>query len=467
MIGRGVRGVIRYYVSLMTLLSVMALSLSSSPAFAQAAPAYRATVNQSVAKVVKYNATRRGFPANDPRIAATVGAVGAAATTVAVGVGAAVVAGTSIAWGSIIATAVVGTLVSIGIGYGIDWLFGNNGKVKPGEGKPPVLGALVPGAAWYETLYGCSGSSPEAVMQCSAQSSLATYSSYAVKPSIYPLSITANGSGYRGVLQNDGGAKVTNSSSGEAPSSKVINIGPTNYTGPSCDSGMAKGGKCLAYANTRTGGATETQIEDAIKAMSAADQARPVTPSVMAGAINKYWSDASQQPGYSGLPFSPGDPVTEADADAVRQADPASWPSVGDLLQPVAPGATAGQTVPPIKVPDTTQPNAPSIPAGTNPSTQPVQNLGADPGIGSPSAEQEPSISSLFDPFDAMLSGLRGFSGASVPTSGQCPSYTFHFFGKDMQLNGWCPMLEDNRALIGAVMVLAFTIMSLFVLMRA
>jgi hypothetical protein len=52
-------------------------------------------------------------------------------------------------------------------------------------------------------------------------------------------------------------------------------------------------------------------------------------------------------------------------------------------------------------------------------------------------------------------------------TVGACPKPTLNLFGKTQTFESHCTLLEDNRAAIQSAMVLAFTLLALFIILSA
>lgn len=228
-----------------------------------------------------------------------------------------------------------------------------------------------------------------------------------------------------------------------------------------------------------------TQALDPFAAVSTVPEtvkAQPLDPALLATMANKLWQQAAAIPGYSGLPYSMSNPITAADVQAWQSANPTAYPTVGDALAPIAPGATAGTNIPVVPMPNTTvtptTPTNPSTNPGTNPGTtvtvQPgtsgavnidVQlNLGPDPGVSAPALEQTPTAQSILSPITSLLPGLKSLQVSGV---GACPTPTFTIFNRSYTMDAQCILLEQNRAKIQAVMLAFWAITALFVVLRA
>jgi hypothetical protein len=194
----------------------------------------------------------------------------------------------------------------------------------------------------------------------------------------------------------------------------------------------------------------------------------PVAPKVMADLLNKLWSNAAAQPGYDGLPFNSADPVTEAEARAVLNANPALWPSVGELNNPACPTCYAGQEIA-INIPEngslpSTDPGYQPVP-GTSPGTSPTLDLGPNPATPQPALETAPSAASIIEP---LFSWFPGLTSLTVNVGGaSCPTDTVNVLDTQLVLDQHCAMMEQHRALIGAVMLAVWTMAAAVVLLRA
>jgi hypothetical protein len=204
------------------------------------------------------------------------------------------------------------------------------------------------------------------------------------------------------------------------------------------------------------------------------EQNPPVNPAVIAGLLNRLWSDAAAQPGYDGLPFPASDPITPAEVKAVQQAAPSAYPRVQDLNHPMCATCYAGHPdVGPVLIPDngslpSTSPvftQNPAINPGTG--TAPQLDLGPNPATPQPALEAAPSAASIIAPLFAMFPSLDGMT---INTAGAaCPTDSVRVDALDMTLvmDQHCEFAETWRGAIGAAMLAVWTAAAAVVLLRA
>ncbi|WP_067739080.1 hypothetical protein [Novosphingobium naphthalenivorans] len=194
-------------------------------------------------------------------------------------------------------------------------------------------------------------------------------------------------------------------------------------------------------------------------------QSQEVNPDVVADTANKLWQAAAQTPGYNGLPYSINDPITHADAEAVRVADPAAWPQVADLADPLF---NAGDQ-PSITFPDnvnipTDDPATIGDPAlDPAPNANPISDLGGDPGIAQPTLDDAPTWAEIADP---LFTWFPAIGSLDIP-GGTCPTDSFDWNGETFTLDQHCQFFEDWRSVIGAAMIAVWTMAACVVILRA
>jgi len=102
---------------------------------------------------------------------------------------------------------------------------------------------------------------------------------------------------------------------------------------------------------------------------------------------------------------------------------------------------------------------------GTNPSTEPLQNLGPDPGIGAPALEPIPTAQQILSPLLNLFPSLKNFV---VPNhNATCPKWSVHLFDRDVPLQDHCPMLEQVRPTAYATMAAVWILIALFIVLAA
>jgi hypothetical protein len=435
---------VRKFVVGVVLLAMCSTSFAQVTAFSR--------MQKTLSALVVSKMASRGFAANDPRWVGTLGgasgALGAvAATAVTVSAGAA----TAPAW--------ITAGIALGMGYAvtlaadglINWIFGTDGTVStPGTASPySVAGGYAPmsmyqvGTSLYATLDGaCSGYS--ATLGPGVDSYGYSYVASAVMSSGQCITERTYSNGNVLVTGTVTFARVTGCAgvslsavNNVCPPSNFPNVGVQKYASPSA----------------------------AVAALSPTDQAKPVSPSVLADFANRAWAQAAAAPGYSGVPYDAANPITQADVQAYQSANSSSYPTVGDLVLPQA-APSGGSVATPFVLPDTASDGSVVTPATqTNPSSQPLTNLGPDPGIGLPTLEATPTVSQILDPIFNLFPSLRSFT---VPKhNATCPTATLNLFGNVQKFEAHCGVLEGVRPLLTAIMAFVWGFVALRITLSA
>lgn len=441
----------------------------------------------AISEITIAKAARWGFAANDPRVTATRAGISGGLTVLAVGAGA-------VSWPALLVAAGVGALVVGGIALakdkGYTWSFGANGAV--------TSGGTAPGSYQYGA---------------------------ATAP------MTLGGVAYRGSINvtNTDGSVVTGFLYASDPASLAVSMALAFYgSGISADSCGAVGGgqwmcRVLRYGDTywnayfyqvtatsdivsgqNSSGTFDprppppstaitpvvyTKPDDAVKALPASVLSQQMSPELMAAAVNTAWKGAIGASTSGGIPWSASDPVTPSDVSAWFTANPNSVPSVGDFSS-AATVTVGGQVTVPVgstystggggsaSLPSSGGSTSPSTgtgsgstaPAttapttGADPTTDPL-NLGPIPNIGAPTLEDTPDAAKILDPAFSLMPDLKNFA---VPShTGVCPTAAFSLYGKSYVMDAHCNLLEQNRTLIGALMVLVFTLVATYTVLRA
>ncbi|WP_250501746.1 hypothetical protein [Caballeronia sp. AZ7_KS35] len=458
----------------MLLFSLLCM-LGSQQVHAQAllAPAENFVINRAEAAIVSRVAIARGFAANDPRIAATMTAMGdasaalniastAAATglgflgapvwlTVAAGLGA-LVAGSALALhlatdssgsGGQVATGTVSVsrssdgksvLVSQPEPRSLADSYPTTGIPAPAQPAPSAMqspidhGVMVQGAVIYSTSNCMSGD---------------TCSAYPPMPS-GQLNYVRNYQTEVVVLRTLSDVQAYDAYEQQYNSASGV-VGQSGY-----DQGFYDAISTTVYWKTSADGTSVTLYEDrtikqrdangnpqlvtnsqpaswwlpgpGVKPLSGNDLSQiypqltdaakkaQVDPMTLAQMVNMTWQRASMQPGYQGLPYSVSSPVTSADVQPWVQANPSSAPTLDDLFRPAAdPNA---QTVP----------ISPTVTPSTSPSTDPTTNPGTNPST-DPTTDPTTSTNPCAVPHACVMDvDVRGDPGAPAPTLENTPT---------------------------------------------
>jgi hypothetical protein len=403
------------------LVLLLAFSLCSG-ASAQALPS---RIGAEVLAVIKAKVGARGFAANDPRFSGTMLAASTAVVEIATAV---VVAGTAPAWGSVLASVAIAGAVGYGIQALTNWIFNGDGTVTHTPTSTPVV--IDPDASWIWFGDGSQGWPID-----SSGGSMGFCTAYFKGDTIHTV---ASSSGFA--------CNITSQFAGQGG---AYPFGSLGWVRRVADPNYQPAGS----------GSTTPVTEPAavaLQALSDAEKAKPLPNKVIADIADAAFRKAASDPGYSGVPYSMSDPITEADVSAFVQANPSfAVATVGDLAQSVSttdPLGAAG--------------SSPSTGTPTNPAASaPLVNLGSDPGIGSPSLEATPTGAQILQPLTTLMPDLKNFQ---VPAhQAVCPKPSFNLFGKNVVMDGQCTLFEGIRGELYNAMVVAFLLVALFIVLSA
>ncbi len=209
-------------------------------------------------------------------------------------------------------------------------------------------------------------------------------------------------------------------------------------------------------------------LEEALADLGSAALGAPLSPETIADLANRTWSNAASAPGYQGAPYTPTDRITVADVNTWKVENPNLYPTGNDLLTPtVSPTQTSTQ-ISPVNAPQTGGTVATNPNTNTNPTTPPAVNvtvdLGPNPGVGEPALDV-PTAESILDPIFNLFPTLRNWV---VPAhSSECPKGSYTVFGKLIQFDAQCTVLEPLRPTLQAVGLLAFSIAAMLIVLAA
>lgn len=205
-------------------------------------------------------------------------------------------------------------------------------------------------------------------------------------------------------------------------------------------------------------------FNDAVRSLTTQDLARPLNPSLIAGALNTAWQQAAAKPGYDGIPYDYAHPITATDVESWALENDYTLPTVGDWVTPADP-ASKPWTIPNINAPGTSYDPATDA-VGTNPAaTQPQVNLGNDPAIPFPQLEEIPTAEMILKPILSLMPDLKNFSAPIA--GGSCPTPSFTAFERSFRFEKHCEVAEQNRGAIKAAMLALFALASLLTVLRA
>lgn len=435
---------------------LLALFVSTVPA----ATVPVTNTQNALSGVIQQKMSARGFASNDPRWGATLTSIGSGIAGAAASAAVVTAAGvTAPAW----ITAAVGVglsaVLSAGIGLAIDklyaWYTNSDGTVTSGLTPTQYAGGYAP----YQMYCLNSICSPSPKQACEGRAYV--YSTFLGRPIYYYWSYrSSDGHCLQYKHYMDSGA---DSLFDDSP-------GPILVTSACAGVSLSpSGGLCPASNYPVNGGVTNGTVSDAAAAIPATEKVKAVNPTLIADLANESWKQAAAQPGYAGLPFDASNPITDAEAASWQAAHPSSWPTVGDIVSP-QPAPSGGTAASPFTLPNSAAPVASVDPSaststGTNPSTQPLENLGPDPGIGFPALETIPTVPQILDPIFALFPSLRSYV---VPQhTGTCPTATLSLFGRTQSIEAHCGLLESVRGLLSAIMLFVWGFVALRVTLSA
>lgn len=274
-------------------------------------------MQSTLAKLIENKAAKRGIPASDPRIAATLQGATSAAGGAAAAAAVITLAGvTAPAW----VTAAAGTLLAAVFAYGIDlaidstvrWITNNDGSVTVYVAPPPFV--PLPDQRWVWVGVGPAGQEvPVGFPLDDSNGSLPACTAIFGSGALYDVVSSSNYRCFIQVKEEHGGGPVQSASLCSVAACKS-DPDPNYVPSP------------IVVKDASPSTAVET--------VTAQEKAKPANPKVIALLADKLWEEAASQPGYQGVPYDPSDPITVAEAEAVRSANPASWPTVGNILDP-------------------------------------------------------------------------------------------------------------------------------------
>lgn len=419
---------------------------------------------RAIAKLITDKAIKRGFAPNDPRLVQTLSRTSGVAGDIAGYAAATVVAGavTAPAWVTVALALGVGITVGLAVNGIVSWIFPDEAEaasvtVKHDGTQPSSAALLQGGPYWLTTIAGVYGSDARSAIQTAVsinwpsdatsnfEIGTCSDSTNPVKTSCLVTRVNKS-TGYKqigyaaiGATYNPAGA-------------------PAN-----CAAGYVyRNGACVAVPAVAAPD-TAMPIQNAVTELAPEELAKPANPKLVSTIADQLWRRAASLPGYDGLPYVAADPITEAEAEAQRQANPSAWPTVQDLVSP-QPAANSPWKLP-VDASATSQDSGTALPPVNPAASSPLQNLGADPGIGSPPLEPTPTARQILQPLLDLLPDFRGFVVPSHQAT--CPKPTFDVLEKSIVMAAHCDIAEEQRAALQAVMAAVWALTAAFIILRA
>jgi hypothetical protein len=399
-----------------------------------------------------------------PKVTSTIDAVsGVAGTTAGAVTGALLAGATAPGWVGVAMvagiSAVVGYAVNLGISSLARWLFRSDNQIdESGEPSPvTTTTAINAGGGYWKTSFHSTGVDFD--FAGGDGEAVARQGYYEYRSQTKQSTTTAPTCSVGNTSVTCSPIMATYVSSG-APASCMAGT-VYNYATKACGA--------YSFPLPSSVPSKTASLQTAIADIPASDKTKPLNPAIVAAIANKLWATAASQPGYQGVPFSYANPITEKDVQDWQAANPTQYPSVQDFVTPMTSGSTTGS---PWSLPVSGQPvgttnGSQTAPTGTtNPaSSQPLTNLGPDPGIASPSLEAPPTAQQILSPILGLFPDLRSFTMPGH--AAVCPAPSLDLWGKHLVLDGHCTLLDNNRGTIQAVMAVVWVALALFIILAA
>lgn len=415
-------------------------------------------VSRAISGVLQEGIQRRGFAANDPRFMNTVARATPVLSMSAGSTAAVVTAGaiTAPAWATVALAIGVGAVVSYAVSLGVDalvdWLFRDDGLIDQSSAE----NSAYPSHAF------------------NAGDRVWTYKDWGGEAH-YGANADALAREHRYTdMKRQGYTNITEPT--------CFADGTTNYwcgnykvslsgTAPvGCGAGMqAVGASCASFSYPLPNSFPDVQgltPQQAIDKLTEEELDKPLNPILVAALANRAWQEAALEPGYDGLPYPQNDPLTAAEVTPWVQANPNLAPTVRDF---VSPNPATSNNNNPWALPANPSSSAPT-PAlpnqnTTNPGAEnPTTNLGPDPGIGFPTLEATPNAQQIVQPILDIGESFRGYKPSSY--AGECPRPAIELYGTHV-LDAHCTLIDDNKVIIQAAMLLAWALIALFIVLSA
>lgn len=451
-------------------LASLILSFWCLASWAGALPVHTGNLNNAIGSLVTQKLVNRGFAANDPRIATTLNGMG---TWGRQAIGVAANDARYVSQRSLGRLFVRATPIGAVLMLASDLTYTNvdqdkaqlSGAALSGSVvKDPSSGVVAGGGYWVSG--GVKGGDPQSVawqgftvslpwetwtFTPSSQSSWTSIRQYYIGTRWHP-SYCASGGCQQSTQAVDwvaSGAPITCGSGGYINSANV----------------------CTAYSynlhNAPTYSSTPKAIEDLALDIPPTKMVSPLPDQAVADLANDWW-DAATVADPNALPRAQADPITSQDVANWRAANLTKIPTISDWFAPAVPNSTS------ITVPVPQPSSGSSTPPSTsgNPSTpgQGAQvDLGPDPNTATPQLDATPTIQQIVGPILNLMPDLKSFT---VPGhTSQCPTAhaNWSLFGRafSFTMSTHCDLMEMNRSVIQAAMLVVWTLCATFIVLRA
>lgn len=220
--------------------------------------------------------------------------------------------------------------------------------------------------------------------------------------------------------------------------------------------------QCVPYTytvhNAPAYAPTPKTVEQAAADVSPETAAKPLADTAVAQLADDWWEKA-QSEDQDVLPKP--SPITPA--DVARTKSPTAPPVIGDWWSPAAPPSETERV--PLPTPGTSTPDTTEKPDPATPGQGTQVDLGSDPNTPAPNLEATPTIQSIIGPITSLMPDLRNINVADQ--AGTCPQPSFTVFNRAYTVSSHCDLINNNRAVIEAAMMAVWTILAMFIVLRA
>lgn len=205
---------------------------------------------------------------------------------------------------------------------------------------------------------------------------------------------------------------------------------------------------------------TPKTFEQAVADVKPETAAKPLTDTAIAELANKWWEKTAETDPEA-IPAPKQSPITPS--DVARTKNPNAVPKVEDWWSPSAPPTEPDRV--PLPTPNTQTPTETPKPDPATPGQGTQIDLGPDPNVPAPTMEPTPTIQQIVGPVLDLMPDLRHIQISDQ--AGQCPTGSFTVFSRTHTLDSHCALINSNRAIIEVAMVAVWTILAMFIVLRA
>lgn len=255
---------------------------------------------------------------------------------------------------------------------------------------------------------------------------------------------------------NAGGCQGTAVYVDKTSSGAIVTCGAGKYINSS--------NQCVPYTynlhNAPVYTPTAKPFDDAVTDVPTETAAKPLSDQAIADLANEWW-ERTAETDPEAIPAPKGNPISPA--DVARTKNPNAVPKVEDWWSPAAPSDEPDRV--PLPTPGTQNPSEPAKPDPATPGQGQQVDLGPDPNTPAPTLEPTPTILQIIGPVLELMPDLRNIQISDQ--AGQCPQGSFTVFGTTYTLNSHCDLINQNRAVIEAAMMVVWAVLAMFIVLRA